>query len=146
MLSVNCHFTIQSICNYSDFVRYNYQLLLGKTALKSDLESSYRWKKILNRITLCFLYVFLLSSSKKKMFQNFSSGVNFTNILQAAFMHAEPKSTIKTVKWSSFFALLGFACVKAALRMFVKLTLDRLCFFCLRSFFLFRFLFIQWIM
>ena len=37
-------------------------------------------------------------------------GVNFTKVLRAAFMHADPKSAKKTVKFSSF---LGSACVKA---------------------------------
>ena len=41
-------------------------------------------------------------------------GVNFTNILRAAFMRTEPKSAKKTVNLSSFFALLGSAGVKAA--------------------------------
>ena len=59
----------------------------------------------------------------------YSSGVNFTNILQAAFTHADPKSAKKTVKLSSFFALLGSACVKAAHRMLVKLTLAHLMLF-----------------
>jgi len=41
------------------------------------------------------------------------SGVNFTNILRAAFMHADPNSAKKKL----FFALLGSACVKAAHNM-----------------------------
>ena len=49
------------------------------------------------------------------------AGVNFTNILQAAFTPADPKSAKKTVKFSSFIALLGSARVKAARRMLVKL-------------------------
>ena len=55
-------------------------------------------------------------------------GVNFTNILQAAFMPADLKSAKKTVKLSSFIALLGSACVKAARRMLVKLTQSFRCF------------------
>ena len=50
------------------------------------------------------------------------SGVNFTNVLWAAFALVDPKSAKKTVKLSSFFALLGSAHVKAARRMLVKLT------------------------
>ena len=50
-------------------------------------------------------------------------GVNFTNVLQAAFTRADPKSAKKTVKLSCFFALLGSARVKAARRMLVKLSL-----------------------
>ena len=49
-------------------------------------------------------------------------GVNFTNILQAAFMHADPKSAIKLLNLTVFFALLGSAHVKAAHRTLVKLT------------------------
>ena len=51
-----------------------------------------------------------------------TAGINFTNILRAAFRCADPKSTKKTVKLSSFFALLGSAPAKAAHRMWVKLT------------------------
>ena len=51
-----------------------------------------------------------------------TTGVTFTNVLGAAFMCADPKSAKKTVKLSSFIALLGSARVKAACRMLVKLT------------------------
>ena len=43
-----------------------------------------------------------------------SSGVNFTNILRAAFTCADPESTIKLLNLTVFFALLGSAQVKAA--------------------------------
>ena len=53
----------------------------------------------------------------------------FTNILQAAFTHADPKSAKKTNKLCSFFALLGsvamtrkYFSAKAAHKMLVKLT------------------------
>jgi len=52
-----------------------------------------------------------------------ATGVNFTNVLQADFRRADPKSAKKTVKLSSFFVLLGSASIKAACRMLVKLTL-----------------------
>ena len=48
--------------------------------------------------------------------------VNFTNLLRAPFTCADPKSAKKTVKLSSFIALLGSARVKAARRTLVKLT------------------------
>jgi hypothetical protein len=51
-----------------------------------------------------------------------SSGVNFINILQAAFMHPDPKSVKKIVQLSVFFTLLGSARVKAARRTLMKLT------------------------
>ena len=51
-----------------------------------------------------------------------AAGVNFINVLQAAFKCANPKSAKKTVKSSSFFALLGSASVTAARRTLVKLT------------------------
>jgi len=43
-----------------------------------------------------------------------TSGVNFTNVLRAAFALADPKSAKGTVKLSVFFVLLGSARVKAA--------------------------------
>jgi len=49
-------------------------------------------------------------------------GVNFINILQAAFMRADHKSAIKLLNLTVFFALLGYARIKAAQRMLVKLT------------------------
>jgi len=49
-----------------------------------------------------------------------TSGVNFANIVQAAFMYADPESTKKTVKFSVFFAHSGSARVKAARRMLMK--------------------------
>ena len=49
-------------------------------------------------------------------------GVNFANILRAAFALVGPKSAKKTVKLSSFIAVLGSARKKAAHRMLVKLT------------------------
>ncbi len=43
----------------------------------------------------------------------FSLGVDFTNVLQTAFMHADLKSA-KRHRWlECLFALLGSACVKA---------------------------------
>jgi len=40
-------------------------------------------------------------------------GVDFTNILHAAFTHTDPKSTKNTVKLSVFLVLLGSSIVKA---------------------------------
>jgi hypothetical protein len=48
--------------------------------------------------------------------------VNFINLLQAAFTHADPKSAKKTVKLSVFFTLLGSASAKATHRSLMKLT------------------------
>ena len=49
-------------------------------------------------------------------------GVNLTNILRAAFTCADPKSAIKLLNMTVFFALLGSARVKAARRTLVKLN------------------------
>ena len=49
-------------------------------------------------------------------------GVNFTNVLRPAFTHTDPKSAIKLLNLTVFFALLGSARVKAACRTLVKLT------------------------
>jgi len=54
-----------------------------------------------------------------------SPGVNFINVLRAAFMLKDPKSAKKTVKFSDFFALLEYVRVKAARRMLMKLTHGR---------------------
>ena len=45
-----------------------------------------------------------------------SPGVNFTNILRAAFTHADPKSPKKDSQLKQLFVLLGSAGVKAALK------------------------------
>ncbi len=50
------------------------------------------------------------------------SGVNFINILRAAFTRADPESAKKTVKLLVCFTLLGSALVKAARRTLMKLT------------------------
>ena len=54
--------------------------------------------------------------------QKLKLGVNFTNVLRAAFMHADPKSAIKLLNLTVFFALLGAARIKAAHRMLLKLS------------------------
>jgi len=50
----------------------------------------------------------------------FLPGVNFTNVLRAAFTRADPKSAKKLLNLTVFFALLGSACVKAACRTLMK--------------------------
>ena len=50
------------------------------------------------------------------------AGVNFTNVLWAAFKRRDPKSEIKLLNLTVFFALLGSERVKAAHIMLVKLT------------------------
>jgi hypothetical protein len=49
------------------------------------------------------------------------AGVNFTNIIRAAFTQADPKSAKKTVKLSVFFEHSGSACIKSALRTMIKI-------------------------
>ncbi len=51
-------------------------------------------------------------------------GVDFINVLLAAFMPPDPNSTKKTDSLIVFFALLGSARVKAAHKMLMKLTPD----------------------
>jgi hypothetical protein len=58
----------------------------------------------------------------KKSFSDLVSGVNFINILEAAFTRAYPKSAKKYSQAVSLFALLGSACIKAARKSMVKLT------------------------
>ncbi len=49
-------------------------------------------------------------------------GVNFINIICAAFALEDPKSAKKTFKLSVFFALLGSSCTKAAREMLMKFS------------------------
>ena len=80
-----------------------------------------KFKQVLSFVTfvsLSYVIVFicLLDGDTERL------GVNFTNILWAALTRADPKSVKKTVKLSSFFALLGSVSLKAARRTLVKLT------------------------
>ncbi len=50
------------------------------------------------------------------------SGVNFINVFQTAFMCPDPKSTKRLLSWLYFFPLLGFARIKAAHKVLMKLT------------------------
>jgi hypothetical protein len=52
------------------------------------------------------------------------AGLNFINVLRTAFTLTDPKSVKKTIKWSSMFTLLGSTIVKAARKTLVKLTPD----------------------
>ena len=59
-------------------------------------------------------------------------GVNFINILRAAFMHADPESAKKLLDLTVFLGLMGSASVKAACRMLMKLNPShRIYLFCL---------------
>ena len=57
-----------------------------------------------------------------QMLMKLTLGVNFSNILRAAFTYANPRSAKKTVNLTIFFVLLGSMCVKAANRRLMKLT------------------------
>jgi len=59
------------------------------------------------------------------MLMKLTPGINFINVLQAAFTPANPESAKRKVKLSVFFPLLGSASAKAARRMLVKLTPGR---------------------
>ncbi len=56
------------------------------------------------------------------MLMKLTPGVNFINILRAAFLSADPESAKKTDNLTVFFVLLGSASVKAASRTLMKLT------------------------
>ena len=62
------------------------------------------------------------ASTNKKSWVGLAPGVNFTNILLAAFTRADPKSAKKLLNLNVFFALLGSTSAKAACRTLVKLT------------------------
>jgi len=56
-------------------------------------------------------------------FTSTASGVNFTNVLRAAFTLIDPESVKKIDNLTEFFTLLGYACVKAVCRTLMKLSL-----------------------
>ncbi len=55
-------------------------------------------------------------------FTGLPPGVNFINVLGAAFTRADPKSAKKDTQVVNFFALLGSVPVKAARKTLMKLT------------------------
>jgi hypothetical protein len=59
------------------------------------------------------------------MLMKLTTGVDFTNILHAAFRRADPISSKKTNGLTLFYAILGSALVNSASKMLVKLTLAR---------------------
>ena len=60
------------------------------------------------------------------LLEQWQSGVNFINILRAAFMPADPKSAKKDSQVNQLFALLGSVSVKAAHRTLMILNPDYL--------------------
>ena len=56
------------------------------------------------------------------MLMKLTTGVNFINILQAAFAHADPKSVKNTDNLTVFLALSRSPCIKVASKMLMKLT------------------------
>jgi len=60
-----------------------------------------------------------------QMLMKLTLGVNLISILRAGFARADSKSTKKTENLTVFFTLSGFALVKAAHRILMKLTLRR---------------------
>jgi len=89
------------------------------------------WYEILAlKITrLCFKFEIFLRQNisakcKCKMLMKLTPWVNFTNIIHAASMHADPKSTKKQSSHQCLFSLLGSARKKSAQKMLMKLTPD----------------------
>jgi len=87
-------------------------LVLKKNVLTFLLEIELNdWYKLIHEFVITMIQ------------ENKQSGVDFTNILYAAFMHADSKSAkIWLRAWLYLFALLGSACFKAARKMLMKLT------------------------
>ncbi len=67
----------------------------------------------------CHRYI----GSKYLLEHSHRPGVDSTNILHAAFAHAHPIGAKRQSSHQRLFVLLGSACVKAASKMLVKLTL-----------------------
>jgi len=62
------------------------------------------------------------SKAAHKMLVNLTTGVNFTNILRAAFTLVGPKSAKRHCQLGCLFAHTGSAIVKAARRTLMKLS------------------------
>jgi len=58
----------------------------------------------------------------RKTLMKLSDGVIFINVLQAAFVHADPKSAKNDSQVISLFALSGSERIKVLCKMFMKLT------------------------
>ncbi len=56
------------------------------------------------------------------MLVKLTPGINFINVLGAAFTHANPKSKKKAEDLTVFLALLGSACVEALCKTLMKST------------------------
>ena len=69
--------------------------------------------KILEKLKKLDEHESIVIKAPHKLLVKWSPDVNFINVLQAAFTHADPKRTKKTVKSGSFFVLSGSVCVKA---------------------------------
>ena len=67
----------------------------------------------------------IVVSQSKRRCKTSTPGVNFTNILRAAFTREDPKIAKELLNLIVFFALLGSLCKKAARRTLVKLTTAR---------------------
>ena len=66
----------------------------------------------------------MLNNKKCKFSVFITSGVNFINVFTPSFYTCRSRERKKLPKLTVFFALLGFACVKAACKMLVKLSPD----------------------
>jgi len=64
----------------------------------------------------CFTSNFYVHRSQKRKKTLLWSGVNFINILQAAFTHQDPKSAKNTVKFPVFFCAFGIWAHKSCLK------------------------------
>ncbi len=76
-------------------------------------------------ISGCYYYPWSGSISPTCLCAAFTTaGVNFINILRAAFAHAEPKSVKETVKLLVFLGYWDLRVQKLCINMLVKLTPD----------------------
>ncbi len=89
----------------------------------------FAWKSLCRFSLLMFSFVIcwcqnLVQKCNHKTLMKSTTGLYFTNISCAAFMHTDPKSAKKTDKLTVFFVLLRSACVRAARRWWNRLRVS----------------------
>jgi len=110
---------LRAVAFYSTDTKMSWHLVRFITSTSDDIMNSRHfvhdaWHKIIE-CRLINPHVFVRKNHK---------GVNFINLLRAAFTQKEPKFAKKTVRSSVSFALLGPTQIKAARKMLMKLTQD----------------------
>lgn len=97
---------------------------------KKPIENTYRRKNVKNDVGVVFTSIRRFATLSNRRFRRrrrwkistHPSGINFNNVLLAAFMLSDPKNVKIILIFNWIVTLLGSVWVRAALRMLIKLT------------------------